>query len=217
MGSLGPPQRVHVTEAAAALLQVGLDVECDLPGLGVPPRHPVAELCQPVAGTALPRRAGAIRQARRQRGIAGDVAGVQQRGGGVEILCGQAQGLLRRGDAVAEVQPLRPDRVPDRIGDRRHAGMGVVEEHDVDVAARGKLGAPVAPERNERQPGRLAERGLFEELSEPGIDQAGMRPAPGRSRRRGVGQQCAALRKHATRVLPRREERSRSNGSFDRK
>ena len=216
VGSLGPPQRMNVTEAAAALLQVGLDLEGHLPGLVVSLRHPLAELGKPVAGMALPRGAGAVRQAGRQPCITGDVAGSQQRGGGVEVARGQAQRLLRRRDAVAEVQALLPDRVPDGIGDRRHVGMCLVEEHDVDVAARGKLGAPVAPDRHERQPGRLAERGLLEELREPGVDEVRVRPAPGRSRRRGVGQQCAALREHDPRVLPRIAERSRSNGSFDR-
>jgi hypothetical protein len=67
------------------------------------------------------------------------MAGAEQRRGGVEVVGGQAEGLLRHLDTVAEMDSLLPDRIPDGVGDRGDIRPRVVKEHDVDVAAGGQL------------------------------------------------------------------------------
>ena len=90
---LRPVQRVHVAEAAAAFLQVGLEHERDFAGLlvarldarGQRVSHRFARFSH---DTAAPRS-----RVRRERRVAGDVARAQQRGRGVEIVVGDLERL----------------------------------------------------------------------------------------------------------------------------
>src|SRR3954453_10118075 len=63
-----------------------------------------------------------------------DGTGTEKGGGGVEVVAGQVDGLADGAHAVAEVEVLVPDRIPDAIGDGCDVAPAVVDQHDVDVA-----------------------------------------------------------------------------------
>ena len=83
-----------------------------------------------------------------------------------------------RTDGVVEGEPQVPDGVPDAVregGDGAGAGAAVVQEQQVEVAARGQLAASVAADGDEGHPGQLARPG-GEQLGEPVVGQ--LRRAP---------------------------------------
>ena len=90
---LRPVQRVHVSEAAAPFLEVGLEHERDLAGLRVPRLDALAERFEPALGALLPLPTRRGREIARERGVAGNVARAQQRGRRVEIVCLRSRAL----------------------------------------------------------------------------------------------------------------------------
>ena len=74
LGQLGPPDGVHVTQPAPPFLQVGLEQEGHLAGLGLADADPRADLGQPTTGPLAPQGQRPIGQIGGQRGIAGEVA-----------------------------------------------------------------------------------------------------------------------------------------------
>ena len=176
LGLLGPADGVDVAQAAAAVLEVGLEEEGHLAGLGVAVGDALVQLAQPPPAALLPERQALLGELVGQGGVTGDVAHAQHRRGRVEVVGGEAQGLLDRAHGVAELQVLVPDRVPDALGEALDLDPGVVEEVDVDVAARGQLGAPVAAHGDEGG-ARGRGIGLVPQGLEPLVDGAGERPA----------------------------------------
>ena len=151
-GGVGQPgggdgaQGGGVAQAAAGLLEVGfqevLQLALALGALG-------AQLLE--FGEALGRLVAPVGEdGRAQSGgeaeVAGEVAGVQQAELDLEVLAGGLAGLGRRADGVVEGEAEVPDGVPEAVGEGGDgAGVAaVVQQEQVEVAARGELAAAVA-------------------------------------------------------------------------
>ena len=155
---LGPAEGVHVAEPAAALLQVGLEEERHLAGASWRSRtrressssHRLERFCH----CSSERRGQVVGEIL----VAGHVAHLQERGGGVEVVGGERQRLLRRAHRVPELHSLVPDRVPDAIGQGADVGAPGVEQHDVDVGLQAELGAAVAADGDQGHPAGAALR-----------------------------------------------------------
>src|SRR5208283_5054091 len=95
--------------------------------------------------------------------------------------------VVHRPGGVADLQGAVPEGVEDLLGqmglerlDDGRLGLGRVEEHDVDVAPRRELGAPVAPQRQHRNGGgrgasgaRIQPGRVVEEARDHGVDDRG--------------------------------------------
>ena len=189
-GRLGPAQGVDVAQAAAPLLQVGLEQEGHLAGLVVAGPHPGGQVGQPALGPLLPLLEGLAGQLLGEALVAGEVAHLQQRGGGVEVVGGQRQGLPHRAHGVAELQALVPDRVPEAVGEGADVRAAAVQEQHVDVGVEAELGPPVAADGDQRH---VLEADLVphlgEQLDQPGVDEVAVGPAQVPSDQRRVCRQ----------------------------
>ncbi len=147
------PQCGGVAEAAAGLLEVGFEQEAQFPGplgpleaQGVQLREPFGRLVAPVGQYGGP-------QAGEESGVTGDGAGVQQAEVHLEVLGGGPAGLAGGPYRVVEGEAEVPHRVPEAVGQcaqRPRLGLAVVQQHQVEVAARGEFGAPVAADGHQR-------------------------------------------------------------------
>ena len=113
------PQHRHVAEAAAGLLEVGLEQVGRVTEGGEPLVEGRQQLRQPLAGVAAPgvqqRRAGALDQL----GVAGDHPQVEQADAGAQLAAGDLGALGRRAYRVVNPDPRVPQRIPERLGQRR--------------------------------------------------------------------------------------------------
>ncbi len=82
------------------------------------------------------------------------MAGVEEAELDLEVLAGGLAGLGGGADGVVEGEAEVPDRVPDAVGQRgdRAGVTAVVQEEQVEVAARGEFTAAVAADRDQRRP-----------------------------------------------------------------
>jgi hypothetical protein len=195
-GRLGPPQGMDVAQAAATLLQVGLEEEGHLTGLLVAGPHPRRQLAQPPLRPLLPLAQGLGGQVLGEALVAGQVPDLQERRGRVEVVGGEGEGLAHRAHGVAELHALVPDRVPEPVGQGADVGPPGVEEQHVDVGLEAQLRPPVAADGDEGHvpaPVALPHRG--EELGQPGVDEVAVGPAQIPPDERGVlGQRGAGGR-----------------------
>jgi hypothetical protein len=179
-GGLGPAQGVDVAQAPPALLQVGLQEEGDLAGLGVALGHRVAQGGQPAGAGGPPLVAGPAGQLGGQVGVADEEPGVELGGGGVEVGAGQGDGLLDRAHRMAQLQATVPDRVPEPLGHlvdvAAVAAAAPVQQDQVEVAARAQLPAPVPAHGHQGQPVSGAAGG-GEQAGEPVVGRLGVGPA----------------------------------------
>ena len=143
----------RVAEAAERLLEVGYGGVGELAGAGTACREHPVQLGEPGPRVAAPVREQLGAKPERHGGIAGDVPGVEEAEGDARVLPGRLRHLGQGADGVVEVGTGVPERVPDLPRDRRDVD-GVerveVDEHDVEVAARGELAAAVAADRDQR-------------------------------------------------------------------
>ena len=149
---LGPAQRVDVAHSAAPVFEIGLEPEGHFAGLDVTRLDSRGELGEPAAGLVGPLFLSTLGQLRRQELRRRRCAGAQQRGRRVEVVGREAERFTNRAHAVAELQALVPDRIPDAIGDRANVDALVAQQHDVDVARRAQLGSPVPADRRRARP-----------------------------------------------------------------
>ena len=159
LGLLGPAEGVDVAQAAAALLEVGLEQEGHLAGAVVAVLHRSGQLRRGAASPASATDPGA-RGSSALRAVSPAMWRTdEERRGGVEVVLGEAEGLLDGADGVAELQALVPDRVPEPLGDPGDVGSPVVQQQHVDVGERGEL-APARshPRRRGRRRGRRGSR-----------------------------------------------------------
>ncbi len=165
------PQDAHVAQAAAGLLEVALQQEGELAvGLPAGGRH-FAQGGQVTHRRPPPLVHGAGDEAVGDRLVAGDVPGVEQTEGDLDVVVGDGQRLGQRADGVVQAQPGVPDRVPDAGGELVHAGDAAVQQDQVEVAVRGALPAAETADGDERDTGRGVGR---EQRAQPGVD--GVRP-----------------------------------------
>jgi hypothetical protein len=177
-GGLGPAERVHVAQPAAALLDVGFEQERHLAGPHVALAHPLGHEAQPPFGALAPLHLGLAGQLVGECAVAGEVPRLQQRGGGVEIVGRQNQGLLHRAHRVAELHASVPDRVPQPVGQGADIGAPRVEQQHVDVGLQRQLATSVAAHRHQRHAAGVAALDRrVDQLGQPVVDLAG----PGRA------------------------------------
>ena len=144
-------QYLHVAQAAPGRLQIGFEQEGDVTGHARAFLARLLQVGQPLAGAGPPLGQGALPQARRQVLVAGGVVHVEQSQRRAQVTGRDAQGLVDGPDAVVEADAGVPDRVPEPVGDRADVGRPpVVDEHEVEVAARRRLPAAVAAQGDQR-------------------------------------------------------------------
>ena len=111
------------------------------------------------------------------------MAGVEQPELDLEVLAGGLAGLGGGAYGVVEGEPQVPDRVPDAVGeggDGAGVRAAVVQQEQVEVAARGEFAAPVAADGDER---RAPDPGLPAAVVNSAASQSSVSPA--RAARRG--------------------------------
>src|SRR6266571_1655646 len=142
VGDPGHPdsaQDADVAQAAAGLLDVALQEKRQL-SVRLPTRgNHLVQRRQGGGGTAPPlfhRRRAYLTG---QRRVAGEVPEVEQPQRDLHVLPGDGERLVDGAYRVVQADPGVPDRVPDRLGERRHVGPPVVQQDEVHVAVRGAL------------------------------------------------------------------------------
>lgn len=150
-------QRGGVAQSAAGLLEVGFQ---EVLQLALPFGAFGAEL--PEFGEAFRRLVAPVGQDGGAQGggeseVPGDVPGVQEAQLDLEVLAGGAAGLGRSADGVVEGDAEVPHGVPEPVGEGGD-GLGiaaVVQQEQVEVAARGQFASSVAADRDEGDPAEL--------------------------------------------------------------
>ena len=178
---------MHVAQPASALLQVGLEQERDIAEPAVSLGDRVPEVPQPATPVSPPAVSCLAGELGPEVVVTRDGARVQEAEGGLEVAGGDRKRLLDRLDAVVEGEAGVPDRVPEPLGHPAHVRAAAVDEHQVQVTARGELSSPVAADRDERGLGFVREQVL-----EPLIDETCMGPAERPALQALVGEKRAA-------------------------
>ena len=141
VGQLGDRQRVeqlHIAQPTAAGLEVGLGAMCDL-AAALPACFGVFDEfveARSDSGAPLPTRT--TDQQRRQIGVARDVAHLEHRQAGRDVLTGDLERLGNGSHAVVEPNVGVPQRVPQLFGDVADHVLAliVVQQHQVEVGVR---------------------------------------------------------------------------------
>jgi hypothetical protein len=191
LGQLGPADGVHVAQAAAPLLEVGLEEEGDLALLGMAGAHPPADVGQPALRALAPQGQGPLVQDGGQLAVAGQAPRREQRRGRVEIARGQGQRLAGGAHGVPELEAGVPHRVPDALGGGADVDAGLVQEEHVDVAAGRQLAPAVAPDGQEGHAGGAA--GVGEQLGHPRVGDVAQLAAQRHAGPGGVGDDGVAV------------------------
>ncbi|GAA3043079.1 hypothetical protein GCM10020000_22760 [Streptomyces olivoverticillatus] len=113
------------------------------------------------------------------------MAGVEEAEVDLEVAVGRLAGLVGGAHGVVEGEAHVPDGVPDAVGERRdlrRGGAAVVQEEQVEVAARGELAAAVAADGDEGCALGGAEQGGQPVVGDPGERAAQRRPWRGAPR-----------------------------------
>lgn len=168
-------QRGGVAQAAAGLLEVGFEEELQLAlALGALGAQ-LLEFGETFRRLVAPVGEDGRAQSCGEAEVAGEVPGVQQPELDLEVLARGLACLGGRTDGVVEVEAEVPDRIPDAVGQGGHrAGIGaaVVQEQQVEVAARGELAAAVAADGDERDAAQLV-GARVEQTGQPVVGQFG--------------------------------------------
>ena len=122
------------------------------------------QLRQPLRGARPPLAERVFTQSGGEIGDAGDVPRVQHAERRFHVRVRHRDGVSDGAHRMIELPAGVPDRVPDLVGDLHHVGPAVVQHHDVEVAARAHLAAPVAADGDQRDAVRITE-----EIAKPGI------------------------------------------------
>ncbi len=162
VGAVGEPglsecrEHRHVAEPTVGLLELGLDGlgQVTLALVACAQRldergEPLAGVSSPVVGDGGPCRGDELE-------VAGDRREVEQPDRCGEVRSGDLAALVDGADAVVEADPGIPDGVPDAVGERgellRGEGPLGVQQDEVVVAERTRVGAAQAPDRGEGHP-----------------------------------------------------------------
>ena len=119
-------QGMHVTQAAPALLQVGLEQERDVAEPAVSRGDRVPEIPQPATPVSPPAVSCLAGELGPEVVVTRDGARVQEAEGGLEVAGGDRKRLLDRLDAVVEGEAGVPDRVPEPLGHPAHIRAAAV-------------------------------------------------------------------------------------------
>jgi hypothetical protein len=132
------------------------------------------------------------------------VPGVEQPELHLDVLARGLDGFARRTHRVVEGQAQIPDRIPDLVGDPGElAGRqgAVVEQQQIEVAARGELAAPVPADGDEGHAGLWAalrvRGGGVQQRGQPAVGHLGQLGAARRPGRRPLGEEAQPGRRVA--------------------
>ncbi len=186
-----PFERLHVTQAARAFLDVGFEHLRDRAGTLAAAICGTGENGQDAGATARGELACFALQFDGDISCAGDDPDVEQRGQCIEIVVGECDRFLDRAGPVAGHEARVPKRVPELLRHRSHRVRAptpaqLVHEEHVDVRSRAQLAARVRAQRHERHVARLAEVG--ERFDERGVDHVRERGAERAPASRQVGE-----------------------------
>ena len=153
-------ERGRVAQPAHRVLEVRDGGVRELAGQPAPLGDHLAELLEPGAGVTTPlvRHGGPHPQGEVR--VTCEVTGVEHPGRDAQVGGGLLEHLLDRADRVVDVGAGVPERVPDLAGPLTDLDGGVVDQHHVEVAERRQLLPAVAPDRDQRDTGLRAARGL---------------------------------------------------------
>ena len=185
-------QHDEVAQAAARLLEVGLEREGQLAGSLGPLRAGGEQLGEPALGEAAPVGEHAARSASAEADVAGDVPDVEQAEEGPEVVGGDAARLGRSAHGVVEPDPGVPDRVPDPVGELgRLRSAWPRRGRPADSRGRCPARAPGGRTRRRRpaRPRSRDRRRPSKSAGEPGVGEIGQCPPPARPGQPGAGQQ----------------------------
>ncbi len=160
-----PEERVKIAQAALALLHIGFDDIARIAHAFVP-RIALGEL----VGDKLARgeRENLADEAFRRfvvnLAVAPDEARFQQGGADGEIVLGEAHRLIDAARRLADLEPQIPQRIEDRL-DHLFGPCGALarrDESQIDVAIGRHFAAPIAANRDDREPfaGRTIAAGI---------------------------------------------------------
>ena len=163
-----------VAQASPGLLEVGHG------GVGqlAHPVHPgtdqVAQPRQVLARVAPPLRQHVGAQPQRDRGVAGQVPGVEQPEGDADVAGRGAGHLVERAHRVVEPDVGVPQRVEHLLGHLAELHRRVVDDDHVEVGVRRQLASPVAAHGHQRDAGVLTPRDrVLEDPSAQGVGPLG--------------------------------------------
>ena len=186
-------QHAEVAQAAVALLEIGLEQERDVAGLGAALGHLLLEQWEvPGAQAVAPGGSGFFEQRLGHSGFAPHHPAVKQSECHPHVLGRNAEHLGGATNGVVEVHTLVPDRVPDGVGNLPDLPVAVVDQHHIEVAVGAQGGSAVTADCHEGQVPRGVARGPFGQAGEPGIGLGGVTPAEFLALQPGLGQQAAA-------------------------
>ena len=133
---------------------------------------------QPLGRLVAPVGQDGAAQAGGEGGVAGEVPGVQQAELHLEVVGRGLAGLGRGADRMVEGQAEVPHRVPEAVGERADGLLGVVQQQQVEVAARGELAAAVAADGDQGVAACAGGgRGRVGEAGQPAVGEGGERGA----------------------------------------
>ncbi len=173
-GGPSPLERLHVAQATVPQLDVGPEGEGDLAVLVMQAPHPLGQAERVGDGIGAPLLGGGLRETATELFITDQVADVEERGGGIEIVARQLQQAFGNIDSLAELEALVPDRIPDTLDDVRRVDVGSVHEHQVEVALGGHGTTSVAADRGQCHPVFAVE--ITGEVPDPGVEPIGVGP-----------------------------------------
>lgn len=174
-----------VAESAAGLLEVGFQEELELALAVGPFAAEFVERGQAFGGVVAPVGEDRGAQGGDEAEVPGDGPGVEEAELHLEVLARRFAGFGGGAYGVVEGEAEVPDRVPDVVGecgDGSGVGGAVVQEQQVEVAARGEFAAAVAADGDEggaadtRVCGRGGEEGGQPVVGERGEGRTARRP-----------------------------------------
>ncbi|MDQ0793757.1 hypothetical protein QFZ58_002245 [Streptomyces sp. B1I3] len=174
-----------VPEAAPGLLEVGLQQELELTHALGPFTAERVERGKAFGGLVAPVGEDRGAYSRDQTEVSGDGPRVEETEVDLEVLPRGRPCLAGGAYGVVEGQAEVPHRVPDPVGECRDGcgvGTAVVQEHEVEVAARGEFAAPVPADGGQgraadaRRLGGCGEQGAQPVVGEPGQGGTARRP-----------------------------------------
>ncbi len=157
-GGVGDPgggdgaQGGGVAQSAAGLLEIGLQEELELALALGPLAAELVQGGQPLGGLVPPVGEDRGAQGGDEAEVPGDGSCVEQAELDLEVLAGGLAGFGGGAYGVVEGEAQVPDGVPNAVGEGRDGcgvGGAVVQEQEVEVAARGEFAAAVAADGDE--------------------------------------------------------------------
>ena len=168
---------VDVPKATMGLLEVGFEEEGDIALLEVALGHLLLEGREELRGElGLPQAPDLLDHGHGHLLISPDDPGIEEAERDAKIRLGDPEDLLGATYRVVDLDPLVPQRVPERLGDLLDVASSIVDEQQVEVGVRAELSSSVAPDGHEGDPLRRSACGGRSMIGQACIGEVGERP-----------------------------------------